>query len=184
MSRIFKKEILFNNESISLESIATVIRVKNKSNTSQKDVHINPTVKYKISEGKLIFTDITKSNMQFYSTAYILIKNAIESINNNYKLTINLNGVGFKVLKKENKANKSTYLVVSVGKSHDFCFLLPQTIEAETNNDTELVLKSFDKELVSNYAANIKLIKKPEPYKGKGVFINGETILRKEGKRN
>lgn len=74
-------------------------------------------------------------------------------------------------------------LVVTAGFSHPVNVEIPEGITLESPSNTELTIKGIDKQLVGEYAANIRKIRKPEPYKGKGIRYAGEVIIRKVGKK-
>jgi len=72
---------------------------------------------------------------------------------------------------------------VNAGYSHPVEVIVPEGLEVESNSNTELCIKGIDKQQVSEFAANIRKIREPEPYKGKGIRYKGEYIRRKEGKK-
>ena len=78
---------------------------------------------------------------------------------------------------------KGNTLVVNAGYSHPVEVEIPNGIEVESVSNTEIVVKGINKELVGEFSANIRKIRKPEPYKGKGIRYKGEYIRRKEGKK-
>ena len=87
-----------------------------------------------------------------------------------------VNGVGYSAAKQGNK------LVLKLGLSHPVEMVDPEGITTECPDANTIVVKGVDKELVGNYAANIRKWRKPEPYKGKGIIYDGEVIHKKEGK--
>lgn len=105
-----------------------------------------------------------------------LINNMVVGVTNGFEKRLELQGVGYKAEKKGNK------LVLSLGYSHNIEMEDPDGIETEVPELTKIVVKGIDKALVGNYAANIRSLRKPEPYKGKGIRYEGEYIRRKEGK--
>ena len=78
---------------------------------------------------------------------------------------------------------KETYLVVNAGYSHPVEITIPEGIKVEVKDNTELTVYGIDKVLVGEFAANIRKVRKPEPYKGKGIRYKDEHIRRKEGKK-
>ena len=78
---------------------------------------------------------------------------------------------------------KGTDLVVTAGFSHPVEVKVPTGIQVECPSNTELLIKGIDKQLVGEFAANVRKIRKPEPYKGKGIRYSDEYIRRKEGKK-
>jgi large subunit ribosomal protein L6 len=105
-----------------------------------------------------------------------LIANMIEGVTNGYSKTLELSGTGYRAAKSGQK------LTLSVGFSHPVEVNPPAGIDIEVPNVTTIVVKGIDKELVGQIAADIRAIKPPEPYLGKGIKYQGERIRRKEGK--
>jgi len=104
-----------------------------------------------------------------------LINNMVIGLTEGFTKQLEVNGVGYKVVLQGKK------LVLNVGYSHPVDYNLPEGIEAEIEKNV-ITLKSFDKQLVGQIASEIRVIKKPEPYKGKGIKYVEEVIRRKEGK--
>ena len=107
--------------------------------------------------------------------AFYLAQAGIERIR--YEKTLDISGVGFKA------AAQGTNLMLTLGFSHPIVYPLPKGIKATVDpKQTQITLKGVDKQLVGQIAANIRNLKKPEPYKGKGIKYSTEVIQRKEGK--
>ncbi|MGI6737349.1 MAG: 50S ribosomal protein L6 [Anaerovoracaceae bacterium] len=117
-----------------------------------------------------------KNDRAQHGLARTLIANMVEGVTNGFEKRLELQGVGYRAEKKNKK------LVLSLGFSHPVEMEDPEGIETETPSATEIVVKGIDKALVGNYAANIRQLRKPEPYKGKGIRYVGEYVRRKEGK--
>lgn len=105
-----------------------------------------------------------------------LINNMIIGVTEGYTKELEVNGVGYRAAKQGKK------LVLSLGYSHPVEMEDPEGLTVEVPNQTELIVKGIDKQLVGNYAAKIRDWRKPEPYKGKGIRYAGEVVRRKEGK--
>lgn len=105
-----------------------------------------------------------------------LIDNMIEGVTNGYQKTLEIHGVGYRV----KLAGKN--LDISLGQNHPLFFECPEGIEFEVQKDVDIIVKGIDKQLVGETAAQIRSMKKPEPYKGKGIRYQGEYVRRKEGK--
>ncbi len=105
-----------------------------------------------------------------------LISNMVKGVTEGYEKKLEIVGVGFKV----NLAGKK--LTLEVGFSHPVIFELPEGIEASVEKNSLIIIKGIDKQLVGEIAARIRKIKKPEPYKGKGIRYSDEVIRRKAGK--
>lgn len=117
-----------------------------------------------------------KRNRALHGLTRTLIANMIEGVTNGFTKVLEINGVGYRAQKQGKK------LVLSLGYSHPVEMEDPEGITVEVPNQTELVVKGIDKQLVGNYAAKIRDWRKPEPYKGKGIRYAGEVVRRKEGK--
>lgn len=100
----------------------------------------------------------------------------ITGVNAGFEKKLELVGVGYRAQKQGKK------LVMNLGFSHPVEMEDPEGLTVEVPNQTELIVKGIDKQLVGNYAAKIRDWRKPEPYKGKGIRYAGEVVRRKEGK--
>lgn len=121
--------------------------------------------------------DLNKNEVnRFYGLHRNNIANIVKGLNEHFKITLEINGVGFKAAVVKNM------LILSLGYSHDIAFTLPNDVNAKVEGN-HIVLDSDDKQLVGQVAADIIALRKPEPYKGKGVKILDKPILRKEGKK-
>jgi large subunit ribosomal protein L6 len=106
-----------------------------------------------------------------------LVANMVTGVSKGFTTTLEVVGVGYKV------SLKDRILTMYLGYSHDIKILIPQNIELKCPNQTSIEVFGFDKQIVGQFCAKVRSLRKPEPYKGKGVRIKGETILRKEGKK-
>tara|TARA_B100001996_G_scaffold228911_1_gene176418 strand:+ start:357 stop:896 length:540 start_codon:yes stop_codon:yes gene_type:complete len=106
-----------------------------------------------------------------------LLNNAITGISTGYEKILELSGVGFRAALKGNQLN------LQLGFSHDVNFDIPQGIKISVEKQTIVKISGFDKQQVGMIASQIKSIRPPEPYKGKGIKEQGQYILRKEGKK-
>ncbi len=137
-----------------------------------KDLTIEKT------EGQLVVSrpsDARKIRAQ-HGLARTLIANLVEGVTNGYVKKLIIDGVGYKAEKKGDT------LVMNLGYSHQVIMKDPVDITTEVPSATEIIIKGNDKAVVGNYAANIRNWRKPEPYKGKGIRYEDETVRRKEGK--
>lgn len=110
-------------------------------------------------------------------TARAHVSNMVDGVSRGFERKLELVGVGYRA-KAQGKV-----LDLSLGFSHPVQYALPDGVTAETPSQTEIVLKSSDKQLLGQVASEIRKIRPPEPYKGKGVRYSGEYIVRKEGKK-
>ncbi|MBR2479900.1 MAG: 50S ribosomal protein L6 [Clostridia bacterium] len=105
-----------------------------------------------------------------------LIQNMVTGVEKGYSKNLIISGVGWKAVAQGNK------VVLSLGFSHTIDVVAPEGIKIEVVNPTELCIKGIDKVKVGQVAADIKALRKPEPYHGYGIRYKDEVILRKEGK--
>lgn len=105
-----------------------------------------------------------------------LIHNMVVGVTKGYSKGLIINGVGYKATKQGDK------IVLSVGFSHNIDVVPPKGITVDLVSATELLVKGIDKDAVGQFAANVKSLRKPEPYHGYGIRYKDETILRKAGK--
>lgn len=110
-------------------------------------------------------------------TMFALLRNAILGVKEGFSKRLVVNGIGYRV------ALEGKILVLNVGFSHPVKFDPPPGVEIEIEKNNIIKVSGIDKQLVGQVAAQIRSIKKPEPYKGKGIFYEGETIRRKAGKK-
>ena len=110
-------------------------------------------------------------------TVRALVSNMIHGVTIGYDVTLELVGVGYRAQSKGNSIS------LSLGFSHSIEYDLPEGVVAETPNNTTIILKGIDKQLLGQVASEIRAFRPPEPYKGKGVKYAGEVIARKEAKK-
>ena len=122
--------------------------------------------------------DDTKQAKSFHGLYRSLINNMVIGLSKGYKKVLEVHGVGYKVKISGNK------LELALGFSHPVFFEVPEQIKvsSEKSKIPNIILESYDKQLVGEVAAKIRAFKKPEPYKGKGIRYNDEVVRRKAGK--
>ena len=118
----------------------------------------------------------TKTMKTIHGTTRANINNMVVGVSEGFKKTLLMVGVGYRA------ALKGELLVVSAGYSEDVELTIPQGIKVELPKNTQIVVSGIDKQLVGEFAANIRKIREPEPYLGKGIKYDNEVIRRKEGK--
>lgn len=117
-----------------------------------------------------------KKHKSLHGLTRTLVANMIEGVTNGYSKELEIVGVGYRAQKQGKK------LVLNLGFSHPVEMEDPEGIEVEVPGNNKIVVKGIDKQKVGNYAAVIRDLRRPEPYKGKGIKYAGEYIRRKEGK--
>jgi large subunit ribosomal protein L6 len=137
-----------------------------------------PEMEIKVEGSEVVVTrpNDLKRMKSLHGLTRTLINNMVVGVTNGYEKVLEVNGVGYRAAKAGNK------LTLSLGYSHPVEMEDPEGITVEAPNQTELIVKGIDKQLVGNYAAKIRDWRKPEPYKGKGIRYAGEVVRRKEGK--
>lgn len=110
-------------------------------------------------------------------TARAVIHNMVKGVTTGFTVTLELVGVGYRA------QASGQQVTLSLGYSHNVEYKLPKGVQAETPNNTTLILHAIDKQLLGQVAAEIRAHRPPEPYKGKGVRYQGEVIVKKEAKK-
>ncbi|MFA6534427.1 MAG: 50S ribosomal protein L6 [Patescibacteria group bacterium] len=175
MSRIGKKLIVVP-AGVTVTYADNLVTVKGpKGELTQK---IDSTVKVAIQDGQINLTVLDPTDNQqnaFWGLFRKLIANMVEGVVSGFSKKLEINGVGYKV------ASKGDKLVLNLGFSHPIEFALPQGITAAVEGN-QITISGLDRQLVGQTAANIRKLRKPEPYKGKGIKYSDEVIHRKAGK--
>jgi len=112
-----------------------------------------------------------------HGTMNALISNMIVGVTKGYEKALEIIGVGYRFNVQGKK------LVINAGYSHPVEMQIPEGLSVEAKSNTEITVSGIDKVLVGEFAANIRKVRKPEPYKGKGIRYKDEYIIRKEGKK-
>lgn len=110
-------------------------------------------------------------------TARALVSNMVKGVTEGFSVTLELVGVGYRAQAKDKSIG------LSLGYSHPIEYTLPNGVAVETPNNTTIILKGLDKQILGQVASEIRAFRPPEPYKGKGVRYAGEVISRKEAKK-
>ena len=175
MSRIGKQEIQIP-KGVEAKKDGTLFTVKGPKGTLTKIFRDDITITINGSLITLNTTRNDKFSKSLWGTYASHIKNMIAGVQTPYVKKLILEGVGFK------SEVKGKEFVFALGFSHPVVVAIPEgiTATAEKNNIT---ITGIDKELVGSYAASVRALKKPEPYKGKGMRYEGEVIRRKQGKK-
>ena len=139
----------------------------------------NDVLDVKIDNSKILVRPKNKNNLNsvLWGLQRSLINNAIIGIFKGYEKTLKLTGVGFRANLKGKQLN------LQLGFSHDINYDIPEGITIKVEKQTIIKISGTDKQQVGMVAAEIKSIRPPEPYKGKGIKEQGQYILRKEGKK-
>ncbi len=131
----------------------------------------------KVEENTLEVNRANDDIKAMHGTINANINNMITGVSKGYEKQLEILGVGYRF------ALKGNILVISAGYSHPVEMEIPTGITVEVPSNTELTVKGIDKVLVGEFAANIRKVRQPEPYKGKGIRYKDEHVRRKEGKK-
>ena len=175
MSRIGKK-IIEIPKGVTVTLDGSIVKVKGPKGELQSAMHPNMKIEMKDAQIEVKRPDDIKENRALHGLTRALIQNMIFGVNEEYKKELDIVGVGYKV------ELKGANLLLNMGYSHPIYFMPPNGIKLEAPTPTHIVISGIDKQLVGQVAAKIRSIRKPEPYKGKGIKYTNEQILRKAGK--
>lgn len=156
------------------ENVVTVKGAKGELNLTLKE-----GINVKVEENKLTVESTGKAKFDnaMHGTTNSLIKNMITGVSKGYSKGLEIIGVGYRF------QVRGTELVINAGYSHPVTLKIPQGLTIETVSNTEITVNGIDKELVGEFAAKVRKVRKPEPYKGKGIRYKDEFVRRKEGKK-
>lgn len=175
MSRIGRKPIAIpSGVDVTLNN--TLITVKGPKGTLSRELHKDMKVNVENNEIIVERPSEHKLHRSLHGTTRTVIANMVNGVTEGFIKTLELVGVGYRANKSGDK------LVLNVGYSHPVEITPEKGIEFEVVNNTKVIVRGIDKERVGAVAANIRSVRLPEPYKGKGIKYEGERIIRKEGK--
>ncbi|MCI8850404.1 MAG: 50S ribosomal protein L6 [Erysipelotrichaceae bacterium] len=152
------------------------VTVKGPKGTLTRQFSDLMEIKQEENEIKVIRPNDEKHTKQLHGTTRALLNNMVEGVSSGFTKSLELVGIGFRSAVSGNK------LTLNIGYSHPVEFAIPEGINAECKSATEIIISGIDKQLVGEFAANVRASRKPEPYKGKGVRYKDEHVRRKEGK--
>jgi large subunit ribosomal protein L6 len=134
-------------------------------------------ISFKNEDGKVSFERANEEAKAMHGTMNALVQNMITGVTKGYEKGLEIVCVGYLFDVQGKK------LVISAGYSHPVELMIPEGLTGSVKDNTELTLKGIDKELIGEFAAQVRKVRKPEPYKGKGIRYADEHIRRKEGKK-
>ena len=153
-----------------------VVTVKGPKGTLTQQFNANMTINVEGNVVTVARPNDLKENRALHGRTRSLLNNMVVGVTEGFKKTLEVNGVGYRVALEGNK------LVMNLGFSHQVIMEAPAGITVEVPNPNLIVVSGFDKQLVGQFAANIREKRPPEPYKGKGIKYSDEVIRRKVGK--
>ena len=174
MSRIGNR-IITVPEGVTVENIDNVVTVKGPKGSLQQPMLKDITMKQ--TENQITLERKNESAKAMHGTMNALIQNMIIGVTKGYEKILEIIGVGYRFNVQGNK------LTINAGFSHPVNMEVPAGLTVEANGNTEITIKGIDKVLVGEFAANVRKVRPPEPYKGKRIRYKDEHIRRKEGKK-
>ncbi|MFC0525727.1 50S ribosomal protein L6 [Pontibacillus salicampi] len=175
MSRVGLK-LLQIPEGVEITIDGNEVSVKGPKGELTRTIHPDMNVKIEDNVLSVERPSDNKEHRSLHGTTRSLIGNMVEGVSKGYEKSLEIQGVGYRAVKQGDK------IVVNAGYSHPVEIEKREGIEIEVPSQTKITIKGIDKELVGAVAANIRAIRPPEPYKGKGIRYEGEVVRRKEGK--
>ena len=177
MSRIGNKLILLPaGVTLTVEGQNNVV-VKGPKGELAYQFNANMGIEVNGNEVKVTRPDDSIANKTFHGTTRALLNNMVIGVSEGFAKTLLIEGVGYRASLKGNT------LVIAAGYSHLVELAIPEGLKVVCPSQTEINISGIDKQLVGEFAANVRKVRKPEPYKGKGIRYSDEVIRRKEGKK-
>lgn len=175
MSRIGRKPIAIP-QGVQIDILGNTVKVKGPKGELNQVVH--PDMKVSLNNGIITVERPTdeKEHRSLHGLTRTLVANMINGVTNGYSKALDINGVGYRATKQGKN------LVLTIGYSHPVEIQPLPGIEFEVPAPNKIVVKGIDKQAVGQMAAEIRSVREPEPYKGKGIKYESEIIRRKAGK--
>ena len=174
MSRIGNR-IITIPEGVTVEENNKVVTVKGPKGQLTQPMLKDITMKQE--DNKITLERKNEEAKAMHGTMNALINNMIKGVTAGYEKGLEIVGVGYRF------NVQGSNLTINAGYSHPVVMEVPQGLTVESVSNTEITVKGIDKVLVGEFAANIRKVRQPEPYKGKGIRYKDEHIRRKEGKK-
>ncbi len=175
MSRIGKQPIELGS-GVEVKVEGQVVTVKGPKGTLTVELPEPITAKVEGTEVLVERPNDERDSRALHGLARTLVFNAVEGVTNGYTKTLEVVGTGYRAIPK------GSGIEFSLGFSHPVVVEAPEGIEFEVPSQSEVIIKGIDKQLVGETAANIQKLRKPEPYKGKGIRYKGQIVRLKAGK--
>ena len=178
MSRIGKQPVIVPAEvkvNLSESEILVTGKLGKLTYSFGRKVH----VEYNEQESKVLVSPVgeDKTSRAMWGLSRSLINNMVTGVSTGFTKILEINGVGYKA------AVNGNILTMYLGYSHDIKYIIPTEVQIKCSKPTQIEIFGYDKQLVGEVAAMLRSLRKPEPYKGKGVKYIDEVIIRKVGKK-
>jgi large subunit ribosomal protein L6 len=176
MSRIGKNPVTIP-QGVTVEVAGQILTAKGKLGTLK--LPVSGEVTAAVQDGKVVVTpkSDTKRARMHWGTTRALVNNMVNGVSKGFTVNLEINGVGYRA------AVQGKNLVLQLGYSHEVTFPIPGDIKITCDKPTSIIISGADRQRVGQIAAVLRAYRKPEPYKGKGIKYETETIRRKEGKK-
>ena len=175
MSRIGKIPVTVPS-GVSVEIDGSAVTVKGPKGELGREFHERVSVSLEDDIATVERVDDTRESRALHGLSRALLANMVQGVNEGYRRELEIVGVGYRAVLKGRD------IEMQLGFSHSVGFKAPEGITFEVPETTKIIVSGIDKELVGQVAANIRKIRPPEPYKGKGIRYAGEHVRRKAGK--
>ena len=176
MSRVGKNDVVIP-EGVNFSIDGKIILVKGKLGELVENITDSVQVEYKDNKVSVRPINKDKTSISQWGLMRTLINNMVIGVNSGFKKSLEVNGVGYRA------ATEGDILQLQLGYSHDIKVAIPKEISVKCAKPTEIVISGSNKQKVGQFAAEIRALRKPEPYKGKGVRYSDEYVRQKEGKK-
>ncbi len=175
MSRVGRKELPIP-KGVEVKVAEGTVQVKGPKGTLSKAIHPDVSVSLDNGHVRVARHSDEKFHRSLHGTLRNEIQNMLVGVTQGYSRVLEITGVGYRA------QLQGRSLLLNLGFTHQIDFPLPAGVDAAVDKQTTVTIRGVDKYLVGQTAAKIRAMRKPEPYKGKGVKYAGEHIIRKEGK--
>lgn len=176
MSRIGKLPVKFSS---GVSVVVNDLNVSVKGPKGELSFQFADGVSFSLAEGSITVSpkDSTSKSKAMWGLARSLVNNMVQGVSTGFQKRLEMHGVGYRA------AYSKPYLTLFLGYSHDIIYVIPDGIDVVMEKPTVMLLSGCDKQLLGQVAAEIRELRGPEPYKGKGIRYENEFIVRKAGKK-
>ncbi len=175
MSRIGKRPITVPQK-VTVAVDGLKVTVKGPKGELTRELPPNVTLSQEGETLTVARRDETRTSRQLHGLFRTLVSKMVEGVSKGFQRRLEIQGVGYRA------AVQGKNLVLNMGYSHQVNIVPPDGVQFAVENNTNVIVSGYDKEIVGNTAAKIRAVRKPEPYKGKGIRYAGEAVRRKAGK--
>ena len=176
MSRVGKNPVAIP-QGVTVDVAGGIATVKGKLGTMK--LPITREVEVAVKDGKVWVKPLVENQQSrvMWGTTRANLRNMVEGVSKGYSKSLEINGVGYRA------SVQGKNLQLQMGYSHDVSYPIPEGITIKCEKPTAIQISGYDRQKVGQVAAEIRAVRPPEPYKGKGIKYDSEHILRKEGKK-